>query len=55
MENSGVNSYAEVTITKPARVLHCSDGIIEEIEEENVEELHSKPSNEENIDPVSAH
>lgn len=42
----------QVTINKPQRVLHFSDGVDEEFEEEIAPELASKPL-EENIDPVS--
>ncbi|XP_075977092.1 protein FAM177A1 [Anticarsia gemmatalis] len=47
MENS---ADTHVTINKPARVLHFSDGVDEEIEEENVSELQSKPP-EPDVDP----
>ncbi|CAB3221251.1 unnamed protein product [Arctia plantaginis] len=44
------NSETQVTINKAQRVLHFSDGVDEEFEEEIVPELASKPL-EENIDP----
>lgn len=51
MENS---SEVQVTIKKPGRVLHFSDGVEEEIEQEEAAELASEPQ-ETNVDPVSNH
>lgn len=41
----------EVRINKPARVLHFSDGVEEEIEENKVVELRSELKTEDNVDP----
>ncbi|XP_030023887.2 protein FAM177A1 [Manduca sexta] len=46
MENSHVN----VTINQPKKVLHFSDGVEEEMEEEHISEVDSKPP-EPNVDP----
>ncbi|KAJ2951745.1 hypothetical protein O0L34_g13912 [Tuta absoluta] len=47
----GASQQTEVTISKPTRVLHCSDGVIEEIEEDKLAEIQSAPNDEENINP----
>ncbi|KAL4711139.1 hypothetical protein ACJJTC_009510 [Scirpophaga incertulas] len=41
-ENS--NSQVEVTIRKPVKILHFSDGVDEEIEEESLNDLHHESS-----------
>lgn len=46
------NADTQVTINKPGRVLHFSDGVDEEIVEEVATELASEPQ-ETNVDPVS--
>lgn len=53
MEVQDNSNNVEVTINKPGRVLHFSDGIDEEIVEENISELKSEPEAEETVDPVS--
>ncbi|XP_026749049.1 protein FAM177A1 [Galleria mellonella] len=47
-ENS--NKEVEITINRPGRVLHFSDGVEEEVEENVVTDLQSNPPKEE-IDP----
>ncbi|XP_028174249.1 protein FAM177A1-like [Ostrinia nubilalis] len=51
MENQDNTNAVTLTINKPARVLHFSDGVDEEILEENVAELESNPKAEETVDP----
>lgn len=55
MEKSIDNTdTVNVTIKKPTRVLHFSDGVDEEIEEERSSELKAAPdAASDNIDPVS--
>ncbi|KAJ8719503.1 hypothetical protein PYW08_011678 [Mythimna loreyi] len=48
MEN---NNETQVTINKPVRVLHFSDGVEEEIEEVDAVELASEPQETNNVDP----
>ncbi|CAG4961781.1 unnamed protein product [Colias eurytheme] len=46
------NSQVELTINRPSRIIHFSDGTQEEIEEDTVDEVSSaKP--EDNVDPKS--
>ncbi|KAM3962044.1 protein FAM177B [Aphomia sociella] len=51
--NTIANTQVGVTINKPSKVLHFSDGVEEEIEEAAVSDLNSNPSNEDNVDPKS--
>lgn len=53
-ESDGSNRQTSVTINTPANVIHCSDGVIEEIHEDKVEEVASAPQNQDSdVDPVS--
>lgn len=53
-ESNGANLQTSVIINTPSKVLHCSDGVIEDIEEDSVEEVTCTPQNQEsNVDPVS--
>lgn len=53
-ESNGANWQTSVTINTPSKVIHCSDGVIEDIEVDNVEELASAPQTHESVvDPVS--
>lgn len=53
-ESNGAHLQTSVTINTPSNVIHCSDGIIEDMKEENVEELaFTPPSQESEVDPVS--
>lgn len=45
------NTETQVTIKKPGRVLHFSDGVEEEIETEEASELACEPEESE-VDPV---
>ncbi|CAK1582917.1 unnamed protein product [Parnassius mnemosyne] len=47
------NTQVNVTINRPIRILHFSDGVEEEIQEANVNELASVPKIEDNIDPTT--
>ncbi|XP_045773774.1 protein FAM177A1-like isoform X1 [Maniola jurtina] len=47
----GVDSEVQVTINRPKRIIHFSDGVEEEIEEEKVNELQSAPETEQSVDP----
>lgn len=49
--NSGAN-HVDVIINKPVRVIHCCDGVEEEIEE-IADEVEISPVKIENIEPVS--
>ncbi|XP_023946405.1 protein FAM177A1 isoform X1 [Bicyclus anynana] len=51
MEGVKQDSEVQLTINKPKRVIHFSDGVEEDIEEEKVNELQSAP--EQNVDPKS--
>lgn len=42
-----------VTINRPIKVLHFSDGVEEEVQQDKANELQSVPNNNENVDPVS--
>ncbi|CAH2090235.1 unnamed protein product [Euphydryas editha] len=50
-EENTLNSQVQVTINRPIRILHFSDGVEEEIEEEKVNDLQSVQISHENIDP----
>lgn len=53
-ESNGTNSQTNVTISTPSNVIYCSDGIIEDIKDDNVQELTSTPhSQDSEVDPVS--
>jgi hypothetical protein len=57
MESNGnPNTQFEVQINKPGRVLHFSDGVDEEVEQESVSDLRSEPTSspDDNVDPVSS-
>ncbi|XP_034832688.1 protein FAM177A1 [Maniola hyperantus] len=45
----GVDSEVQVTINRPKQVIHFSDGVEEEIEEEKVNELQSAPETEQSV------
>lgn len=53
MEVQNNSNDVEVTINRAPRVLHFSDGVEEEIEQENITELNSELKAEETVDPVS--
>ncbi|XP_072937110.1 protein FAM177A1 [Epargyreus clarus] len=50
-QENGINSDYQVTINRPLRVIHFSDGVEEEIEQDKVDGLQSAPTTEENVDP----
>ncbi|XP_026330826.1 protein FAM177A1-like [Hyposmocoma kahamanoa] len=51
-ESNGSNLQTSVTINTPSKVIHCSDGVIEDIHEENVVEVASAPQNQvSEVDP----
>lgn len=50
-EGNGANLQTRVTINVPLKIVHCSDGVIEDIEEDNVEDVDCAPQSE--VDPVS--
>lgn len=53
-ESNGANLQTSVTINTPSKIIHCSDGIIEDIKEELVEEVACTPQNQDSeVDPVS--
>lgn len=55
METRDVETdQVNVTIKRPIKVIHFSDGIEEEIEEVNANELASAPNNEDSVDPVNS-
>ncbi|XP_068630297.1 protein FAM177A1 [Battus philenor] len=51
--DNGLLPQVNLTIKRPFKVIHFSDGIEEEIEEVNASELDSIPRNEDNIDPTT--
>ncbi|XP_050344375.1 protein FAM177B isoform X1 [Nymphalis io] len=56
MENNGGNrpdSQVNLTMNRSIRILHFSDGVEEEIEEEKVNELQSVNKTDANVDPKS--
>lgn len=53
-DSSSSNGQTSVTINSPSKVIYCSDGVIEDIQEDNVEEVRCGPQNEASeVDPVS--
>lgn len=51
-ENRG-NTQVQVTINRPITILHFSDGVEEEIEEENVNNVQNVQKTHENVNAVS--
>lgn len=51
-ENRG-NTQVQVTINRPITILHFSDGVEEEIEEEKVNDVQNVQKTHENVNPVS--
>lgn len=53
-ESNSSNAQTSVTINTPSKVIYCSDGVIEDIQEDNVTEVRCAPQSEESeVDPVS--
>lgn len=53
-ESNAANLHTSVTINTPSKVIYCSDGVIEDIMEDNVEEVAGTPQNQvSEVDPVS--